>query len=202
METKDQILNGANELFMRYGVKSITMDDIARHLSVSKKTIYQYFEDKEALVTAVADMEMNCQACKWEEIEKSSKDVIEFFMKASDMMKEEFGKMNPVLLYDLKKYHSNAWKRFEKYKVEHIYKQIKEMLEMGIQQGYFRKDIHVDILSKMRLSQIEMMFNPEVFPIGQYNLSEISTQLFEHFIYGISTLKGHHRLNELKHISD
>lgn len=201
-DSRKEILEGTNQLFLRYGIKSITMDDIARHLAMSKKTIYQYFQDKDELVAAVADMEMNGQSCKWDDIKNSSNDVIECMQRATTMMKEEFGKINPVLFLDLKKYYPNAWKRFEKFKTEFVYHSIKGMLEKGIEQGYFRKDINVDILAKMRVWQIELTFNPEVFQIGQYNPSEIAVQLFEHFIYGISTIKGHERLNQLKQITE
>ncbi len=202
MEAKEEIVNGACELFMRYGVKSITMDDIARHLSISKKTIYQYFHDKDALVMDVANLEMNSQKCKWDNASKESKDVIEFFWRATEILKNDMSKMNPSLLFDLKKYHSSAWKAFQAHKKEHITKQVVEMLIEGTEQGYFRKDINIEIISRMRVEQIEMMFNPEVYPSGEFNISEISTQIFEHFMYGISTIKGHHRLNELKQITD
>lgn len=202
METKEEILVGACELFMRYGVKSITMDEIARHLSMSKKTIYRYFADKDALVMEVANLEMNSQKCKWEDASKQSKDVIEFFWRATEILKNDMSKMNPSLLFDLKKYHPAAWKAFQNHKRGHITKHIVEMIKEGVEEGYFRKEINIDIISRMRVEQIETMFNPDVFPPATFNITEISTQLFEHFMYGISTLKGHLRLNESRQITD
>ncbi|MFN0048841.1 MAG: TetR/AcrR family transcriptional regulator [Cytophagales bacterium] len=202
METKEGIVKGACDLFMRYGIKSITMDDIARHLSMSKKTIYQFFSDKDALVLDVAHMEMNSQKCKWENAAKESKDVIEFFWKATEILKNDMSKMNPSLLFDMKKYHQNGYKAFQQHKSEHITREIKDMLNLGIQQGLFRKDVNVEILSKVRVEQIELMFNPDVFPHDEFTITELSTQIFEHFMYGISTLKGHQRLNELKQITE
>lgn len=202
METKEEILKGSWELFMRYGIKSITMDEIARHLSISKKTIYQFFADKDALVLEVSNLEMNNQKCKWENASKESKDVIEFFWKATEIMKNDMSKMNPTLLFDLRKYHPVGYKAFQHHKREHITKEIKDMLVDGIGQGYFRKDINVEIISKMRVEQIELMFNQDVFPHDEFNLTEVSTQFFEHFMYGISTIAGHQRLNELRKITE
>ena len=69
-------------------------------------------------------------------------------------------------------------------------------------QGYFREDIHVEILAKMRVEQIEMIFNPEIFAPEKYDFAEVHVQLIEHFIYGISTIKGHKRLNQLRNIHE
>jgi AcrR family transcriptional regulator len=200
MEIKEQIVMGATELYMRYGIKSVTMDDISRHLGMSKKTIYQYFEDKDALVTEVSRFEMNTQKCRWEEMERAVSNVIEFFILGTKMLAKDIGKMNPTLLFDLKKFHPIAYKEFVQHKRGHIKTMIVTMLERGIKEGYFRKDINVEILATLRIEQIDMAFNPEMFDHNKYSVAEITTSLFEHFIYGISTLKGHQKMNEFKQI--
>ena len=202
MEVKEQILNGARELYMRYGLKSITMDDVARHLSISKKTIYQFYEDKDALVLEVVNKEMSEQKCSIEEISDNSKDVIEEMMKTSDFLRSRVSKINPSLMFDLKKYHPKAWQIFQQHKKQIVIKHLKESFIRGIEQGYFRKGINIDILAYMRLEQVDMAFNPDVFPPEMFNLTEVTMSLFEHFVYGISTIKGHQRLNELKHIKE
>lgn len=202
MEVKEQILLGAKELFMRYGIKSITMDDIARHLSISKKTIYDYHKDKDALVLEVTLSEMNDQKCGIDNISNNSSDVIEEMLKMSEFMQQTVSRINPTLLFDMRKYHPIAWREFQAHKKTNIGNSIHESMQKGIEQGYFRKDINLNILVLLRLEQIEMMFNPEVYPHDKFNIVELSVNLFNHFLYGISTLKGHKKLNELKYIED
>jgi AcrR family transcriptional regulator len=195
MNQKEDIIRGSAELFMRYGVKSITMDEIARHLAVSKKTIYQYFADKDELVMEVAKLELHNQKCKWEQAGEECEDIIEYIYKATEIIKNDMGRMNPSLIFDLKKYHPKAFKAFQEHKNVHFLNIVKTSIEKGIKQGLFRKDINVDLIARFRVAQIEMMFDPEIFPYGQFSITDISTQLFDHFIYGISTLKGHQRLD-------
>jgi AcrR family transcriptional regulator len=202
MEPKEQILKGATELFLRYGIKSITMDDIARHLSVSKKTIYQYYEDKDALVADVTQCEMSTQKCDIENIANSSMDVIEEMMKTSEYLRSMVSRINPSLLFDMRKYHPSAWKVFQEHKKGNIGKSMVASLQKGIKEGYFRKDLNIEVLTLMRLEEIEMVFNPDVFPHDKFNIVDVNMTLFDHFLYGISTLKGHKRLNEIKQIQD
>ncbi len=202
MEQKEEILSGATELFMRYGIKTITMDEISRHLSISKKTIYQFYADKDELVMAVTQNELSKQKTHWNNLNIESKDVIEFFVRASECMKNDMKRINPTLLFDLKKYHPQAWASFQEHKKLHIVQHIKETLELGMNQGYFRQDLKVEILALMRMEQIFMVFNPDIFSMEQFDIRDTSEHLLEHFMYGVSTLKGHKRMDELKQITN
>ena len=110
----------AVDLFWRYGVKSITMDDIAKELGISKKTIYQHFNDKDAIVKEVVEQELACEKIDMERLEAEAQDPIEEVLRISDYIQASFGTISPVLLHDLKKYHPKAWNLFQKHKHEHI----------------------------------------------------------------------------------
>jgi AcrR family transcriptional regulator len=198
MEIKDTILNGAFELYKRYGIKSITMDEVARHLSMSKKTIYQYFEDKDALVLEIVQQETKTWDSKLEEIRFSTQDVIEEMQKTSDYMRVKLSQMNPSMMFDMKKYHPKAWVVFESHKKSHILDCIKSSIERGITEGFFRADLNIEILAILRSEQISLSFDITLFDTEKYNLVDVNATLFEHFLYGICTLKGHERLSELK----
>src|SRR5687767_447362 len=116
METKDRILLKAHELFNRYGVRSVSMDDIAAGLGMSKKTLYQYYADKEELVSVVfmGIIEQNKNSCISER-KSADNDIHEIFL-AFDMMQEMFDKMNPVVIFDLKKYHPLVYSKFHEHK--------------------------------------------------------------------------------------
>lgn len=197
METNIQIIIGATELFKRYGIKSISMDDIARHLSISKKTIYQHFEDKDKLVLEVLAKELNNDKNEILCISTKSKDVIEELMLCGDYMRTHIVNLNPALLFDLKKYHPEAWKYFEDFKKIFIVEMLLKCLQRGIDEKYFRNDINAPILARLRAEEIELGFNTEIYPTDTYNTGEVQMEFFSHFIYGVSTLKGHERLDEL-----
>lgn len=190
METIDRIIQGSEELFMRYGVKSITMDDIASHLSISKKTIYQNFKDKDALVIAVTKIHMEQEMADMEKIVSESRDAIDEFFKITQYVKAALVKMNPSVLFDIKKYHPKAYLLFEEHKSECIMGTIKRNLEVGIEQGVYRKEIDPDALAKMRSWQIELPFDPSIFPSKDYNMLDVSIQFLDHFVMGLITQKG------------
>lgn len=189
-------------MFLRYGVKSITMDDISRTLGVSKKTIYQYYEDKDALVCAAITNFTDLQKDIFVRMRDESKNALEELMKCSDFMKSSVCNINPALLYDVKKYHPKAWALYLDYRREVLEKSIEDTLIRGMADGYFRSNIETRILSRLRIETAEMAFNSEVFPLSEFETPKVHMEFFEHFAYGICTLKGHKLLNKYKQIHE
>jgi AcrR family transcriptional regulator len=109
MEAKERILQKAHELFNRYGIRSVSMDEIAAQLGISKKTVYQYYADKDELVSAVFNgiMSHNKEQCL-KDRQIASNAIHEVFL-AFDMVKEMFAEMNPAVLFDMEKYHPSAF---------------------------------------------------------------------------------------------
>ena len=142
------------------------------------------------------------QKCDIVEITESSEDVIEELMRTADFMKKKVATASQALLFDMKKYHPKAWKLYQDFKNDFLIEHLKRSFERGIAQGYFRKDIDVDILSTMRIEQIELAFNHDVYSPERFETSSVHMQIFDHFIYGISSMKGHKRLNEIRHFTD
>ena len=189
-DTKDKILKGAEGLFMKYGVRSISMDDIARHLSVSKKTLYQHFADKEDIVTQVCQAHMESNWKNFEAIRQRATNAIDELAMMSVRLKQDMEQMNPSLLFDLQKYHPKAWAVWEKYKGVCVNDSMKRNLEQGIQEGYYRPEINVDILGIARMCLVELAFDDKVFPQNKFKFAEVQLQLFDQFVYGIVTEKG------------
>ena len=191
MEIKERILVKAEELFMQYGIRSVSMDDISNHLGMSKKTLYQYYVDKDELVNAVVDshvggIEKDCAGCV-----ADAKDAIHEFFLMVEKILVEFVNMNPMLLHDLEKFHFTAYNRFRKHKDQFLAETVRRNLEWGIQDELYRPDINVDVLVKFRIESMMLPFNLSVFPPGKYNLAMVSKELIEHFVYGLVTVKGH-----------
>lgn len=198
MEMRNRIKEKATELFRRYGIRSITMDEIAAQLGVSKKTIYQFYSDKDELVEEViVDLTQYAQDCCTRD-RKGAKDAVQEIFMAMEFVKEMFHNMNPVLLFDLERAHPGAYKKFQEYKTKYLLKLIRDNLERGIREDLYRDDINIDIMAKLRLESIMIAFNQEVFPAGKYNLGDIQQQLLEHYVFGVASVKGYKQIVKYK----
>lgn len=190
MEPKERILVKAHELFSRYGIRSVSMDDIAAQLGMSKKTLYQYYTDKDELVNAVFSSVMEGNKVQCKECQLRGENAIHEVFLSFDMMQEMLANMNPSVLFDMQKYHPSAFKKFQDFRNNFLYKIIKENIEAGIKEGLYREDIDVEILTRYRLHNIMASFDSETFPTNKTNLVYIEQQLLEHFLWGLATNKG------------
>ncbi|WP_295796103.1 TetR/AcrR family transcriptional regulator [Mucilaginibacter sp.] len=202
MSQIERIIQGGEELFLTAGIKSVTMDDIAKHLGMSKKTIYQFFKDKNDLVIALVTKKLKEDEEQMEDIISKSSNVIEEMINMMKCSEDIFSRINPIVIHDMQKYHPDAWAQFQKFKAEVIVTTLEELLTKGIKQGYIRPDIDVRILARMRVAQVELGFNTKEFPIAEFNPWKVQVQFLEHFNYGICTLKGYKLLNQYKNIND
>ena len=195
-ELKEKIIAESTKLFLSYGVKSVTMDDIAKHLSMSKKTIYQFFKDKEEVVLLATQAHFEKEKEEMSAANDGSGNAIEHIYKLSLCLREKFKNLNLNVLYDLEKYYPKAWEIYTQYKNEVFYNSLLTTLTDGVQQGYFREDIKPEILAKLRMEEMQLSFDQKVFPREKYQVAEIQEQLFSHFIHGILSDKGTSLLNQ------
>ena len=175
---------------MRYSIKSITMDDIARHLSISKKTIYQYFKDKNDLVLQVTSNHLKEEKLEIQSIKSTTTNAIETLIEESMWLRRNITDMNPSLLYDLQKYHHQAWELYLESKEMVYIRSLVETLVKGISEGYFRKDIDPEILAVLRVEQIQMSLENLIYPRSRFEFKDVQTQLFNHFLNGLVSEKG------------
>lgn len=189
-QTYEKILEGAEALFMKYGIRSVTMDDIARHLAVSKKTLYQHFADKDELVYKMSETFLERAFHQYDEIARSSKNSVEELSKISVCMKHDMEQMNPSMLFDLQKYHSKAWNLWSEHKRKVISESVMRNIRKGIEDGYFRPEVNPEILAVIRIALIENAFDGEVFPRERFSLVDVQSQLFDLFVHGLCTEKG------------
>jgi AcrR family transcriptional regulator len=198
----ERIIQGGEDLFLQAGIKSVTMDDIAKHLGMSKKTIYQFFKDKNELVIALVKKKLQDDEDQMCAIISQSNNVIEEMINMMKCSEEIFSKINPIVIHDLQKYHPEAWKQFQDFKADVLIHTLEELLTKGIKQEYIRPDIDVKIMARMRVAQVEMGFNTALFPVTDFSPWKVQYQFLEHFNYGICTLKGYKLLNQYKNIHD
>ncbi|MGB3466712.1 MAG: TetR/AcrR family transcriptional regulator, partial [Cyclobacteriaceae bacterium] len=186
----EKILDGASKLFLRYGVRSVTMDEVASALAISKKTIYQFFKNKDELVTSISRGHMALEKHDYSTIEENSVDAIDEITQVSECFRKHMSDVHPKILFELKKYHSDAWQIYMQFKTEFVKGHLKRNIERGIAEGFYRDTINSDILSTFRVEQVEMIFDDMLFPKDTYNFTEVQMQLFDHFVHGMLTDKG------------
>lgn len=191
MELKERIKQKADELYRRYGVKSVTMDEIASQLGVSKKTIYQCFSDKNDLVDAViADiLNFNKRYCLSSR-ENSQNAVHEVFL-AMESLESMFDNMNSTILFDIERNHPATFKKFKEFKYNFLLDIIKKNIERGKAEELYRPEMDTDIIAKIRLECVILPFSEELFPQKQYHIAFLHRQLIEFFLFGMVTPKGY-----------
>jgi AcrR family transcriptional regulator len=202
MSQIERIIQGGEDLFLTAGIKSVTMDDIAKHLGMSKKTIYQFFKDKNELVIALVNKKLQEDEDQMCSIISKSGNVMEEMINMMKCSEEIFSRINPIVIHDMQKYHPDAWKQFQNFKSGVLIHTLEELLAKGMKQGYIRPDIDVKIIARMRVNLVELGFNTTTFPVAEFNTWKVQQQFNEHFNYGICTLKGYKLLNKYKNIHD
>jgi len=190
METQTRILTKSHELFMLYGIRSVSMDEIANHLGISKKTIYQYFKDKDALVEGVINIEIEMHQDEFSKYAAISENAIHELFLTLDTVEEMLKHMNPSVMFDLQKYHSTAFEKFRTHKNTFFYDIIKANIERGKHEGLFRADIDVDVLTRYRLANMFLMFDFEHFPSNKFTPIQIISETTDNFLHGMSTQAG------------
>ena len=190
MDTGEKIIVKAGELFMQYGIKSISMDEVARNLGISKKTLYQHVDNKADLIQKVMMTHITQEKLAIEAIHKAANDAIDEMMQISRFVNELIQKVNPSVIYDLKKYYAKGWELMESLHFEHTYTIIKENIEKGVEEGLYRSDLDADIIAKLYIGRMDIVVDKNLFPIGKYTISQIHNNAIMYHLYGIMTSKG------------
>lgn len=191
MDDKEvQILDQVEGLFMQYGMKSLTMDDVARHLSISKKTLYQYVSNKNELVQKALSRHIEREVKDMEHICSSSPNAIDELFAISKHVSGTLKNIHPSIMFDLQKYYPEAWQVFEEYKMEYIYNCVAANLERGIKENLYRDNLNIPIVARIYVGRIDLLFDPKLFPAGKFSIADIYLELIRYHVRGIASKKG------------
>ncbi len=185
-----RIIAGAAELFRIYGIRAVTMDDIANHLGVSKRSIYERFIDKDTLLFSVMDSMIVRQREMIEKILENSPDVISAVFCIARMGRDHAATMNPLIVSDLKKYHNNVLKRLREKCDNPDFEAARSILEKGVSQGIFRETIDVEIVGRAFKGMSTISGDEELFPRDLFLQKDIMRNIMVNFMRGISTARG------------
>jgi len=186
----ERILESGMGLFLRYGAKAVTMDMLASELGISKKTIYQHFPDKDALVLEGCRFYIKNKECRMNDEVLNIEDPLEQFMAVSQHLRQEIQAMNPVLMFDMKRFYPDAWAEVERHKKEDVHNHILTNFEEGIKVGYYRDDFDQKVLMRLKIEEYTLALDSAIFPTTDFRTSEVFDALTDHFIRGILTPKG------------
>ena len=190
MEARERILVKAHELFNRYGFRRVTMDEIALKTGMSKKTIYQSFENKDEIVDAVVEEHIKKSSCLCETHSSNAENAVHEILLNIDMIQELVGEMNPTIFEDLEKYFPAVFIKLYEHKNGYFSKKVKDNLISGIKEGYYRKDLNVDIITKLRIETMFLPFRQDVYPFAKFNLVQVQKEILEHYLFGLCTPEG------------
>ncbi len=190
MNIKLNIVEKANTLFRTFGLRGVTVDDICRECGISKKTIYNYYSDKQSLANETIKFHYNNLYKEIKTIIDLSGNSIETFFKISSHFRETLNDTTPLFVHDLKKFHPDLYKNHQDYKEKLFEKSIQKVLKKGKEEGLVRDDINDKIVSKLRIEMIEIGFNQDVFPLIKYDYRDIQLISFDLFLRGVVTSDG------------
>ncbi len=190
MENIENILSRVLGIYVKYGVKSVTMDDISTELGISKKTLYQHFKNKDDLVLRTMQYYIDNEREGITEIISATENAIDELLQICRFVTQTLKDRNTSLMYDLKKYHSESYHIFREHKREFAYSNIIENINKGIAQGLYSDDFNVEVIAKFYMARVEAIIDPELFPFDKYPLSHVITEMFKYHIRGIASRKG------------
>lgn len=201
IKQKRELIAAISNLFLRFGLRSTSMDDIANHLKISKKTLYQQFANKDDVVEQVMLYRRRERIKSVEVKELENLNPIEIISRIRDFMESDLGSRLPANYFDMRKYHPAVYQRIAE-KEENVTKQfLVSLLDDGMKKKYFREDIDKELQLYLLGKQLHFLRDPDIVGKLEYPLSVIITTIFINFVYAISTEKGIKEYERLKNES-
>jgi transcriptional regulator with XRE-family HTH domain len=189
-EELKNILLKVRELYTKYGIKSITMDEVATELGISKKTLYQYVTDKDELVGKFIDNEIELRQEEICKCFKTGFNAIEELIEISIFMNRLMKDQNPATEHDLKKYYPHHYNKTVKIRRERTFNYILLNLKKGKEEGLYREELNEEIIAKLYLSRVESIHSNDLFTVEEFTSLKLFMELLMYHIRGIATDKG------------
>ena len=193
-----QIIANAAEHFLTKGFKSVTMDDLASSLGMSKKTIYTYFKTKNELINTVTNYLFDIISTGIDYIRSQSYNPIEELFIVNDFVQKNLKNENSSPLYQLQKYYPKTHNELIKKQFEVAHDCISNNMKNGIDEGLYRKGLNVEFISRIYFSLIIDIKDQDMFPKETFPVTKTVTEFLDYHIHGISTLKGLKKLEEIQ----
>jgi len=196
MKEIDNITKRVLPLFIRYGIRSVTMDDIARELGISKKTLYNAFKDKDDLINRVIDFDMAQSRTFMEEVHQSESNAVQELFMVNRKIHSVRSNYSPSFYYDLKRYYPESYRRWIEDKRNNMYNVITGNLRKGKQEGVYRAEIDEHIIGRLHMARVEMLDGNEIIEENERMSSKFIQEVFTYHLHGICNAQGLKYLSE------
>jgi AcrR family transcriptional regulator len=184
------LLQKSGELFKKYGVKTYTMDDVAKELGMSKKTIYQFVENKAELVKRTMQYYLAEEQKQLEEILKTSKNSVDELIQMLSYFVNQVRDFNPSAFNDLQKYYPETWDIYNEYRFHFMLGMITRNMEAGIKEGLYRDELNADVIARVYIGNIDVLINQQLFPGKKYVFIDTYKEYLNYHLRGIVSAKG------------
>lgn len=189
-EKTKEIVEQSSDLFMRLGIRSLTMDELAFRIGLSKKTLYNYVQDKNDLVEQCVRFIRNRNQSEMEKACEESSNAIEELKMSGEIARTVFRNMQPSVFFDLQKYYPKAWRVFMDFKNEYMYKCIVDNIERGKAEGLYRDDVKTEMVSLLYLNLINGVFDSNSPFHNKFPFSDLHHEMVIYHLRGIANEKG------------
>lgn len=190
MDNRQRIIEEAAVMFRTYGIRAVTMDMLANQMGISKRTIYEAFSDKDELLTGVLKWMTVRQKEVIDKALDDSENVIEAIFRILNRMMDHFKSMSPAFQMDMKRQHQKIMKNLDDVDQLPYVRNNEAIIERGIKEGIFRKEIDVKIINRCMLEVAKMSNDREIFPPDHFSDSEVIKNVYINYLRGICTQKG------------
>ncbi len=184
------IVEKVRKLYQHYGIKSVTMDDVAKHLCISKKTLYEYFQNKEDLVKKVVFLDHERLDSFFSDIAKPNLNAIEELLEVYRLIHNMFRDYNPSMEYDIRKYYPDLYNKIKEIRRKRMFETVYHNLKKGKAEGSYRKELNSKIIAKLHVLRVENMFENELFTVEEITSFNVFHEIFFYHVHGILSQKG------------
>jgi TetR/AcrR family transcriptional regulator, cholesterol catabolism regulator len=184
------ILKKVRQLYRKYGIRSVTMDDVSHELGISKKTLYQYVHDKDDLVHKVVEIEISDRQERMNISCSDDKNAIEQLLEIARCISTMLKDYSSATEYDLKKYYPDLYLKVRDLRRNHVFRFIFDNLKKGIEEGLYREEIKLDTISRLNVALIDNMVDSEVISIPEFMDPQFFNEFFVYHIRGIVNARG------------
>jgi TetR/AcrR family transcriptional regulator, cholesterol catabolism regulator len=186
-----EILEKVRGLFFKYGVRSISMDDICKEVGISRKKIYKIFSGKNNLVEKLLELEReNFEIIFNTDRFDGNVNAIDILLMVSKEVSNRFTDISPSMTFDLEKYYPEIYHKHVEQRIEFIFEKIRINLMKGINQGVYRDDLTIELVSRLYIKRLMDLHNPEFFPADKFSFQTLFDVMFDNFIRGIANEQG------------
>lgn len=187
---EEEIMEAATAIFMTYGIRSVTMDEVAQRMHISKKTLYRYVKNKNELVERCVAWDGRRMRDQMSDVQHRGLNAIEENLAYSRVVINEIKDIHPSIFFDLEKYYPEAYLVLDHLRYDFVSELVDANLKKGIRDGWYREDINVPIMTRMWVLRLNLIFTPDALSYGEFSVADVYREMVIHHLRGIASEKG------------